>query len=116
MTASTKQANSLYMAGTEGTGEYQVTHTSRRGRVGFRELGIERMRVRVEPSSPKAAAKMAKHLTPEAGWKQPGDGGQDRFSIVANTNAEAFAAIQLARKALGWRGRKYVRGSLASSN
>lgn len=115
MTATTKQTDPLFMAGTEGTGEYQVTHTSRRGRAGWRKLGIERMRVRVEPSSAKAAAKMAKHLTRDAGWKQPGDGGQDRFSIVANNDAEAFTAIQLARKALGWRGRKYVRGSLASN-
>ncbi len=114
MTTATNQADPLFMAGTEGTGEYKVTHTSRRGRVGIRELSIQRNRVRVEPSSPQAATKMAKHLTREAGWKQPGDGGEDRFSIVATNHAEAFDAVQLARKALGWRGRKYVRGSLAS--
>lgn len=91
------------MAGTEGTGEYQVLAESSFGRVGYRLLG-NHVRIRVEPASDAHAAKMAQVLTRASGWKQPGDGGQNRFSIVlpkdeaaVETLKQAFALIKRGR-------------------
>src|SRR4051812_25211594 len=68
-----------HMAGTEGTGEYVVVARTPLGCVGYREFGHV-YRVRVEPQ-PSGWAALARALTKDSGWKQPGDGGQARFSI-----------------------------------
>lgn len=72
-----RDAEAWDMPGTEGTHEYIVHAT-------------------VEA----AEATIAKHLTPEAGWKQPGV-SQDRFSTVCTT-AELNAKLGLALKAAGF--------------
>ncbi|MDB5186620.1 MAG: hypothetical protein JWM07_92 [Candidatus Saccharibacteria bacterium] len=86
-----QQENPFHMSGTEGTGEYKVLASSSFGRVGYRDLGYE-VRVRVEPS-PTQAENIAQTLSPDAGWKQPGDGGQDRFSIIVPKGEAATAAL-----------------------
>jgi len=53
--------NPWLMAGTEGTGKYVVFAL-----------------IRADQST------IAERLTREAGWKQPGDSGQDRFSITCS--------------------------------
>ncbi len=74
--------NKFYMAGTEGTGTYRVPLVAPWvGRVGFRRLG-DYTRIRVEPYNKWGRMVLARFLTRETGWKQPGDGRQDRFSIV----------------------------------
>lgn len=70
----------LYMAGTEGTGQYLVMCQTPLGRLGVRDLPGGSARVRVEPSTMEAAATLASSLTRPLGWKQPGDNDQSRFS------------------------------------
>lgn len=89
--------NPWYMAGTEGTGAYKVLAITARGRVGVRKLG-DSVRIRVEPFY--QCGKVGAVLTAKVGWKQPGDGGQNRFSKVVS-NADCDWAIALAQKALG---------------
>lgn len=86
----------FYMAGTERTGEYVVLATSSYGMAGYRLLPDGSVRIRVEPSDAAHAAKLAAVLTDAAGWKQPGDNDQDRFSIVALKGGEALAALNQA--------------------
>jgi hypothetical protein len=86
-----EQENPFQMDGTEGTGEYVVLATSSFGRVGYRDLG-DVVRVRVEPSTAHTAT-IAQSLTSEAGWKQPGDDGQDRFSLLVPKGEAAKAAV-----------------------
>ena len=89
-----------YMAGTEGSGEYKVVVRTRYGTLGFRDLG-DTVRIRVEPvDDPKVIAKMSTLLTRAASWKQPGDGGQRRFSIVVS-KAMLANALSVAKQALG---------------
>ncbi len=66
----------FYMAGTEKTGEYVVVVVTPLGRIGYRVLGDDTFRVRLEPSdvTEKLIAKLAS-------WKQP-DKEQKRFSTV----------------------------------
>lgn len=85
-----------FMAGTEGTGQYAVLAQSSFGTIGVRPLGGG-VRIRIEPSDPAHAERLAEHLTRQAGWKQPGDDRQNRFSIVAQENSDqAREALQLA--------------------
>lgn len=65
------------MAGTEGTHQYTVYAT-----------------VKAEE------CQIAKHLTTGAGWKQPGDGGQDRFSLICS-KGEVDQKLGAALKAVG---------------
>lgn len=70
------------MSGTTGSGEYIVLARLHDGdRVGIRPLGDGTVRIRVEPSD-ENLKDLLEGLTREAGWKQPGDDGQNRFSIV----------------------------------
>lgn len=87
------------MAGTEGTNEYRVLAESSFGRLGYRNLSgfsADSVRIRLEPSDEAHAAKIAEVLTPEAGWKQPGDGDQNRFSIVLPKGQGAIDALKKA--------------------
>lgn len=102
--------NVWFMAGTEETGEYIVLASSSFGRVGYRLIngwGRSAVRIRVEPASPAHADKIAKVLTADAGWKQPGDNGQDRFSIVHPLGAEALGDLEQAFRLIK-RGRPLV--------
>lgn len=88
------------MAGTEGTWEYQVVAATRHGRVGVRDFthSGSPIRVRVEPvpgDGPFPA------LSREAGWKQPGDSGQPRHSVVVPSGTAAELALELTLRALG---------------
>lgn len=83
------------MAGTEGTYDYLVLARSSFGRVGYRLVG-HRVRIRLEPADEAHAAKIAETLTREAGWKQPGDEGQNRFSIVLPKGEGAIEALKTA--------------------
>ena len=87
-----------YTAGTEGTGEYKTVLKTRYGKVAFRDLGGS-VRVRVEPSS-YANGKLAELLGRDRGWKQPGDGGQNRFSKVVSAS-QLKATLEVAKLALG---------------
>jgi hypothetical protein len=86
-----------YMAGTEGTGEYLVVLRTRLGRVGYRDLNGS-YRIRVEPK-PEGRDPLATVLTQSSGWKQPGDQGQDRFSIVVQ-RGQLFDVLGSAIEAL----------------
>lgn len=71
------------MAGTEGSDEYVVlARVPAADRIGVRKLDSGAVRIRIEPSEANADH-LGKELTRENGWKQPGDEGQNRFSIVA---------------------------------
>lgn len=70
--------NSFDMAGTEGTHAYTVHATV---------MADEQ--------------KIAKLLTREAGWKQPGDSGQDRFSTVTG-KSELEQKLGFALRAVGY--------------
>lgn len=76
----------FYMAGTEGTGRYSVLLKSALGRVGVRFLTGDMFRLRIEPASPAAAATLAPNF-PDGTYKQPGNAGQDRFSMVGYDKA-----------------------------
>ncbi len=73
------------MAGTEKTGKYEVLLVSKLGRVGVRFLGGSSFRLRVEPANPDAATKLASAFTRGNGYKQPGDGAQQRFSNMGSS-------------------------------
>jgi hypothetical protein len=87
------------MAGTEMTFEYVVLAAAAAGRVGYRKIGETQYRVRLEPTHPAAATAMAATGL-LAGWKQPGNGGQFRFSTVVGTKTGRDAAITTALRAL----------------
>lgn len=87
-----------YMAGTERTGKYTVVGYNGNGRVGFRELPADSTRIRIEPTAEGLAA-LQQHFTREAGWKQPGESGENRFSKVVH-NAERDEVVARAVKAL----------------
>lgn len=93
-----KKRGKFYMAGTEQTGQYVVLAVGPMGRVGFRDLGGN-YRVRVEPSTRKVVSFMKKHFG--ADWRQPGDGGQFRYSKVVFGEAGCKAALTTALTALG---------------
>ena len=86
-----------YMAGTEGTGQYLVLCRTKLGRIGVRRLGDSsvgkaRYRVRVEPTEGSTL-----NLPPDSGWKQPGDGLENRYSIVRNLDeVDGFVNAALA--------------------
>lgn len=92
--------------------------------LGVRDLGSDTYRIRVEPvqdlSTPfqmrgtegtgryvvivaSLASKdaIAKLLTRDADWKQPGDGSQDRFSKVVSGDAMLKEYLAVAAKAIG---------------
>jgi hypothetical protein len=99
------------MAGTEATYKYVVVSVTPRGRVGFRDLGNESYRVRVEPKKATAAS-MKVSFPRRFGWTQPGDGDQFRFSRVVQGDAalqktvkgalKALQAVRVGKKAPAW--------------
>lgn len=95
MTATIIEPYPWTMAGTEGTCEYRVLAVSSYGRIGYRILD-NWVRIRVEPATEGHAARMAKVLTHEFGWKQPGDGEQNRFSVVLPRGTAALVALEVA--------------------
>lgn len=88
------QEKKLTMAGTEGTNEYNVLAQSSFGQVGYRDLG-KVVRIRFEPSDAKAEV-VAETLSRDAGWKQPGDSDQNRFSILLPKGKDAETALSTA--------------------
>lgn len=95
-----KKDAGFQMAGTEQTWEYVVVAVTPAGRVGFRDLGDEEFRVRVEPT--EASAKVLKrNFQARYNWKQPGDDEQFRFSHLFSGQKNLRAVIGRALKALG---------------
>ena len=92
------------MAGTERTGKYLVIARNSLARIGFRVLGWGEVRVRIEPVDEASAAALAKVFTRQKGWKQPGEGGQNRFSKVCG-RMEALLVLGRALRALRHRGK-----------
>lgn len=84
------------MSGTEETFEYTVRGVSTRGRVGVRTLSEGNVRIRLEPA-PNIGANVirqwGKKLPASSGYKQPGDNGQSRFSIVVSAGEPADAVL-----------------------
>jgi hypothetical protein len=68
--------------GTEGTENYVIVSTSDIGLVAVRHVHGCTYRIRVQPATATGAALIAEALQPDSGWKQPGEGGQNRFSVV----------------------------------
>ena len=99
-TTEVPETDPWFMAGTEGTGAYRVLAESSFGRVGYRIvpvfLGLTYVRIRLEPSDEAHAATIAETLTRDAGWKQPGDNDQNRFSTVIPTGEDAVRALEVA--------------------
>jgi hypothetical protein len=89
------------MPGTEGTKEYMTVARTALGVVGVREYAPGAYRVRVEPTEAGVAA-IASKLTADAGWKQPGEGGQNRFSHTVNApeGAKDEALVAMVKTAL----------------
>lgn len=75
----TDNKNFPTLAGTEGKSEYTTLLVTVLGILALRrDTGAGCYRLRIEPTSPAAAAKLGAVLVRP--WKQPGDSGQDRFS------------------------------------
>jgi hypothetical protein len=92
----------FFMAGTEKTGQYVVVLVTELGRVGFRKdtrIGPDGYRVRVEPFGNPPARVLTESLHPGI-WKQPGDGGQHRFSSEVATESELESALDEALRGL----------------
>jgi len=103
-TPNTPWPNGLWrMAGTEGTGEYTVRAASVRGRVGVRHLGAGRVRIRFEPASISDGimTRWQKELSRDIGYKQPGEQGQNRFSIVVEAGVHADEILKIMFGLLG---------------
>lgn len=105
-----KTKDHFYMAGTEKTGAYCVICKTARGRIGVRVLSgdlgaavaTQVARIRVETIGGNVAVnKVSAILKSEAGWKQPGDGGERRFSTVADTATDVKKALLKGLVALG---------------
>lgn len=84
------------MAGTEGTYEYKVLAETPAGRIGIRELSGGQSRIRVEPVDNATLSALPR----SNGWKQPGDQGQPRHSIVAANSGDASKAVTAGLAAL----------------
>lgn len=86
------------MSGTEKTFEYTVRAASVRGRVGVRHLPPSgNVRIRLEPADDigfSVIEKWRKELPRSVGYKQPGDSGQPRFSIVVPAGEHADAILE----------------------
>lgn len=90
--------NWTMMAGTEGTGEYEVLVGTAKGRLGVRVLPFSFksvVRVRVEPIEDLSVVFAGAH-----NWKRPGEDSQKRFSIVTYDGTSLSEALGLALGAL----------------
>jgi hypothetical protein len=88
------------VAGTEGTENYVVLAANEIGLVAVRQVHGSTYRVRVQPATAAGAALVAETLKSGKGWKQPGDSGQFRFSIVVNDVARLSAMVTMAVQAI----------------
>lgn len=92
------------MLGTEKTGLYIVRAASVRGRVGVRHLPGGTVRIRLEPTD-KVTDKMMQEwretMSHDIGYKQPGDGGENRFSIVVEAGDHADEILKIMFGLLG---------------
>jgi len=90
------QTGTWRMLGTEQTGLYSVRAASVRGRVGVRHLPGGTVRIRLEPTD-KVTDKMMQEwretMGHDIGYKQPGDGGENRFSIVVQAGDHGDAIL-----------------------
>ena len=85
----------FFMSGTEGTGEYFVLLISALGRIGYRLLGFNEYRVRVEPVSKDVVEEMSMHFD-QSCWKQPGVEGQQRWSRMVAGGQNLKSALTTA--------------------
>lgn len=88
----TQNSNSQFpvLAGTEGTKQYVTLLVTVLGILALRRaVGQGVYRLRIEPSNANAAKKLAKVLTRDKGWKQPGDNGQNRFSNICSLSDDS---------------------------
>lgn len=90
------------MPGTERTWEYVVVAATLLGRVGYRDFTHtgSPLRIRVEPTAGNGPFSA---LSRSAGWKQPGDDGQPRHSIVVPAGScgnQSAGALKLALAAI----------------
>jgi len=89
-----------HVAGTEGTHNYVVIGESKRGLVAVRLVNSAFFRVRVEPRDQASASAMSDMLSRAAGWKQPGDSDQNRFSTTTTRGAELHSVVGKAMAAI----------------
>ncbi|MFA7340186.1 MAG: hypothetical protein WC028_25625 [Candidatus Obscuribacterales bacterium] len=102
-----------HVPGTEGTHNYAIIAASPLGFVAVRLLTSDCFRVRVEPANLEGTNpllqslrridswKLFHSLSRSAGWKQPGDSNQNRFSIVVSAS-ELHDAVTTAVEALSY--------------
>lgn len=83
------------MKGTTGT-SFKLVAAFLSGRLGYRNLGSGQFRVRVEPTQGYNLS----FPNGPTGWTQPGDGGQNRFSIVVQDQTNLRAALKDAAQRL----------------
>ncbi len=76
------------MAGDADAGVYFVIFVTTNGRVGYRHVGGDNYRVRIEPASKAAADRLALAFTRSDRYQQLGDDCHRCFSKEARSNAE----------------------------
>ena len=89
-------------AGTEGIVAFVPAGESTLGKVGVRDLGNDRFRVRVVPVGPDASTQIAIGLgvgNKGSYWKTPAD-GEFRYSVVTYSKDDMKTAVILALKAI----------------
>ena len=89
-------------AGTEGIVAFVPAGESTLGKVGVRDLGNDRFRVRVVPDGPDASTQIAIGLdivNEGSNWKTPAD-GEFRYSVVTYSKDEMKGAVIIALKAI----------------
>lgn len=86
--------------GTEGTENYVVVSSSDVGLVAVRQVHGCTYRIRVEPATAVGAVLIADTLESDSGWKQPGEGGQNRFSIVVDSLSQLRDMVTKAVEAI----------------
>jgi hypothetical protein len=79
------------MKGTGGDPDYVTVGVFQAGKVGFKQLGAEGVRVRVEPTA------KGDTLPFPSNWTRPGKGeNQNRYSLVVPNGINFIAAMTLA--------------------
>jgi protein-tyrosine phosphatase len=97
-----------YMAGTEGTGKYLVIARNKAGKIGIRPFD-RTVRIRIEPTDQDSADALAAFFPRSEKWKQPGDNGQNRFSLDLLKGMKTIMTVASALKALKKTGGKLKR-------
>jgi hypothetical protein len=80
----------FYMAGTERTGRYLVVLVTGLGRVGYRDLGGGRFRIRIEPASREAGSTLRPSFP---GYKEGTGGEEYRFSTVIQGGEDGLRSV-----------------------